>query len=70
MYYNINKEIADIFKKMAAIYEFLDDQYRAMAYQRAAHIIESLPDDVRHYMETGKLYTIRGIGERTKEKNT
>ncbi len=63
MYYNINKEIADIFKKMAAIYEFLDDQYRAMAYQRAAHIIESLPDDVRHYMETGKLYTIRGIGE-------
>ncbi len=63
MYYNINKEIADIFKKMAAIYEFLDDQYRAMAYQRAAHIIESLPDDVRHYLETGKLYTIRGIGE-------
>ena len=63
MYYNINKEIADIFRKMAAIYEFLDDQYRAMAYQRAAHIIESLPDDVRHYMETGKLYTIRGIGE-------
>jgi DNA polymerase (family 10) len=60
--YNINKDLANIFKKMAAIYEFLDDRFRAMAYQRAAHIIEDLPDDVRNYIVTGKLYTIRGIG--------
>ncbi|WP_297453993.1 DNA polymerase/3'-5' exonuclease PolX [Persephonella sp.] len=60
--YNINKDLANIFKKMAAIYEFLDDRFRAMAYQRAAHIIEDLPDDVRNYIATGKLYTIRGIG--------
>ncbi len=62
MYRNINKEIANIFRKMAAIYEFLDDRFRAMAYQRAANIIEDLPDDVRHYLETGELYKIRGIG--------
>ncbi|WP_456403162.1 DNA polymerase/3'-5' exonuclease PolX [Persephonella sp.] len=60
--YNINKDLANIFRKMAAIYEFLDDRFRAMAYQKAAHIIEDLPDDVRNYIVTGKLYTIRGIG--------
>ncbi|RMD45372.1 MAG: DNA polymerase/3'-5' exonuclease PolX [Aquificota bacterium] len=60
--YNINKDLANIFKKMAAIYEFLDDRFRAMAYQRAAHIIEDLPDDVRNYILTGKLYSIKGIG--------
>ena len=65
MYQNINKEIANIFKKMAAIYEFLDDKYRALAYHRAAQIIESLPDDIRHYIETGKIYKIRGIGPST-----
>ncbi len=62
MYRNINKEIANIFRKMAAIYEFLDDRFRAMAYQRAANIIEDLPDDIRHYLETGEIYKIRGIG--------
>ena len=60
--YNINKDLANIFKKMAAIYEFLGDRYRAMAYQRAAHIIEDLPDDVRNYILSGKLYEIKGIG--------
>ncbi len=60
--YNINKDLANIFKKMAAIYEFLDDRFRAMAYQRAAHIIEDLPDDIRNYILTGKLYQIKGIG--------
>jgi len=60
--YNINRDLANIFKKMAAIYEFLDDRFRAMAYQRAAHIIEDLPEDIRNYIVSGKLYMIRGIG--------
>ncbi len=60
--YNINKDLANIFKKMSAIYEFLDDRFRAMAYQRAAHIIEDLPEDIRNYIVSGKLYMIRGIG--------
>ncbi|WP_457642489.1 DNA polymerase/3'-5' exonuclease PolX [Persephonella sp.] len=60
--YNINKDLANIFKKMAAVYEFLDDKFRAMAYQKAAHIVDDLPDDVRNYIATGKLYMIRGIG--------
>ncbi len=60
--YNINKDLANIFKKMAAIYEFLDDEFRARAYMRAAHIIEDLPDDIRNYVKEGKLYKIKGIG--------
>ena len=60
--YNINKDLANIFKKMAAIYEFLDDEFRARAYWRAAHIIEDLPDDVRNYVKEGKIYSIKGIG--------
>jgi len=53
--YNINKDLANIFKKMAAIYEFLDDRFRAMAYQRAAHIIEDLPDDIRNKYDLSSL---------------
>ncbi|NPA51843.1 MAG: DNA polymerase/3'-5' exonuclease PolX [Aquificae bacterium] len=68
MYKNINKEIADTFRKMASIYEFLDEKFRAVAYQRAANIIEDLPDDIRHYLESGQLSKIRGIGKSTASK--
>ncbi|RMA97574.1 DNA polymerase/3'-5' exonuclease PolX [Hydrogenothermus marinus] len=61
--YNINKDLANIFYKMAAIYEFLDDNFRARAYQRAAHVIEDLPDDIRNYIQGGKIQRFRGIGE-------
>ncbi len=60
--YNINKDLADIFYKMAAIYDFKGETFRARAYERAAHIIEDLPEDIRHYIEEGKLQNIRGIG--------
>ncbi|MGC9006650.1 MAG: DNA polymerase/3'-5' exonuclease PolX [Sulfurihydrogenibium sp.] len=68
MYQNINKEIAKIFKEMSHIYEFLDDKFRAIAYQRAAQALEDLPDDVRNYIKSGKLDDIRGIGSHTAEK--
>jgi len=60
--YNINKDLANIFYKMSAIYEFIGDEWRARAYQRAAHIVEDLPDDIRNYIKEGKLYSIKGIG--------
>jgi len=68
MYLNINKEIAKIFRDMAHIYEFLDDKFRALAYQKAAQVLEDLPDDVRNYIALGKLSEIRGIGTHTQEK--
>ncbi|RUM46278.1 MAG: DNA polymerase/3'-5' exonuclease PolX [Hydrogenothermus sp.] len=60
--YNINKDLANILYKMAAIYEFKDDTFRARAYERAAHIVEDLPDDIRNYVKEGKLLSIKGIG--------
>jgi len=60
--YNINKDLANILYKMAAIYEFKDDTFRARAYERAGHIIEDLPDDIRNYIKEGKLLSLKGIG--------
>jgi len=68
MYQNINKELAKIFKNMSHIYEFLDDKFRALAYAKAAQIIEDLPDDIRNYIVTGKINDIRGIGSHTVDK--
>jgi len=61
--YNINKDLANIFNEMGAIYEFLGDRFRALAYYRAAEIIEDLPEDIRNYIVNGKLYSIKGIGQ-------
>ncbi|RUM59276.1 MAG: DNA polymerase/3'-5' exonuclease PolX [Persephonella sp.] len=61
--YNINKDLANIFKRMGAIYEFLGDKFRSLAYYKASEILEDLPDDVRNYILNGKLYSIRGIGQ-------
>ena len=60
--YNINKDLANIFRQMGAMYEFLDDKFRALAYYRASNILEDLPDDIRNYAISGKLYSIKGIG--------
>jgi len=68
MYQNINKELAKIFKNMSHIYEFLDDKFRALAYVKAAQIIEDLPDDIRNYVATGKINDTRGIGSHTVDK--
>jgi DNA polymerase IV (family X) len=68
MYQNTNKELAKIFNNMSHIYEFLDDKFRALAYARAAQIIEDLPDDIRNYVATGKINDIRGIGSHTVDK--
>ncbi len=67
-YQNINKELAKIFRNMGFIYEFLDDKFRALAYHKAAQIIEDLPDDIRNYIATGKINDIKGIGSHTVDK--
>ncbi|NPA13318.1 MAG: DNA polymerase/3'-5' exonuclease PolX [Aquificae bacterium] len=57
---NINKELSNIFKRMGLIYEFLDDRFRAKAYERASRVIDDLPEDIRNYMERGE--KVKGIG--------
>ncbi len=68
MYQNINHQLSRILYRMAAIYEFLGDPYRARAYSRAARLIEALPDDIRHLAEEHRLKALRGIGPRIAAK--
>ncbi len=64
-----NKEIAQIFEKMADILEFLgDNPYRISAYRRSAEILANLNVDVSELLRTGKIHHIPGIGESTVEK--
>lgn len=64
-----NKELAEIFHDMAAIYRYNgDDRFRALAYEKASKAIASLPEDINVYVKQGKLEDIPGIGEHTAEK--
>lgn len=68
MYQNINRELSKIFEDMAYIYDFLDDRFRSIAYQRAAQIIADLPQDIRNYIQSGQIHNLRGIGSAIEEK--
>lgn len=64
-----NKEIAQIFEKMADILEFLgDNPYRISTYRRVANILSELNVDVEELVKSGKIYHIPGIGESSIEK--
>jgi len=59
-----NKEIANIFSKMADIMEFLgENPYRINTYRRVAEVLSELSVDVEDLIRTGKIYQITGIGE-------
>ncbi len=61
-----NKELAQIFEKIADILEFLgDNPYRIGSYRRAANLISELPDDVEELYRSGKLSRLPGIGSST-----
>ena len=58
-----NKEVADIFNKVAALLEIKgDNPYRIRAYQKAAQTIEALTADVEELAKQGKLEKLPGIG--------
>jgi DNA polymerase (family 10) len=64
-----NKEIAEIFSKMADIMEFLgENPYRINAYRRVAEVLSELGVDVEELVKTGKIYQIPGIGESSVSK--
>ncbi len=64
-----NKEIAEIFSKIAALLEIKgDNPYRIRAYQRAAQNIEALTTEVKDIAAKGKLERIPGIGKDLAQK--
>ncbi|WP_457600149.1 DNA polymerase/3'-5' exonuclease PolX [Hydrogenivirga sp.] len=61
-----NKELAEIFEKIADILEFLGDNiYRVNSYRRAANLISELPEDIEELQKRGKLSELPGIGSST-----
>ncbi len=61
-----NKELANILFEMSALYEMQDVPYKPRAYDRAAHSIESLDEEVEDLYRKGgepALDGIKGVGE-------
>lgn len=58
-----NKEVAEIFNKVAALLEIKgENPYRVRAYQRAAQVIEALSQDIEELAAQNKLEKLPGIG--------
>jgi len=59
-----NKELADLFEKMADILEFKgENPFKISAYRKASRIIGDLTQDIEEIAEQGELKNISGIGE-------
>jgi len=64
-----NKELADLFNRMADILEFKDENpFKISAYRKAARIIGDLTQDIEEIAESGKLKEVPGIGEGMAQK--
>jgi DNA polymerase (family 10) len=64
-----NKELADLFEKMADILEFKDENpFKISAYRKASRIMGDLTQDIEEISEQGKLKNIPGIGEGMAQK--
>jgi len=59
-----NREIADIFEKMADILEFKgENPFKVNAYRKASRVIKDLVEDIEEIWQQGKLYDLPGIGD-------
>jgi len=64
-----NKELADLFEKMADILEFKgENPFKISAYRKASRIIGDLTQDIEEITEQGELKNIPGIGEGMAQK--
>jgi DNA polymerase (family 10) len=64
-----NKELADLFEKMADILEFKgENPFKISAYRKASRIIGDLTQDIEECAEKGELKNIPGIGEGMAQK--
>ncbi len=59
-----NLEIAELLRNVAAAYEILgENQFKIIAYDRAADSIEHLTSELKDMWDDGKLDTVPGIGK-------
>jgi DNA polymerase (family 10) len=64
-----NKELADLFEKMADILEFKgENPFKISAYRKASRIIGDLTQDIEEIAGKGELKNIPGIGEGMAQK--
>jgi DNA polymerase (family 10) len=64
-----NRELADLFEKMADILEFKgENPFKISAYRKASRIIGDLAQDIEEISEQGGLKNIPGIGEGMAQK--
>lgn len=64
-----NKELADLFEKMADIFEFKDENpFKISAYRKASRILGDLTEDIGEVAGRGELKKIPGIGEGMAQK--
>lgn len=64
-----NKELADLFEKMADILEFKDENpFKISAYRKASRILGDLIEDIGEVAGRGELKKIPGIGEGMAQK--
>ncbi|MEO0098746.1 MAG: DNA polymerase/3'-5' exonuclease PolX [candidate division WOR-3 bacterium] len=59
-----NKELAEIFSRIADALEFKGEMaFKVIAYRKAARVLEDLTEDIEKIAQEGKLETLPGIGE-------
>src|SRR5512136_204130 len=64
-----NKELADLFAKMADILEFKNENpFKISAYRRASRVLGDLTQDIHEIAESGELKKFPGIGEGMAQK--
>jgi DNA polymerase (family 10) len=64
-----NKELADLFNRMADVLEFKgENPFKISAYRKASRIIGDLTQDIEEITESGKLKDVPGIGEGMAQK--
>jgi len=64
-----NKELADLFDKMADILEFKNENpFKISAYRKASRVLGDLTQDIQEIAEIGELKKVPGIGEGMAQK--
>jgi len=64
-----NKELSDLFERMADILEFKDENpFKISAYRKASRILGDLTQDIDEIAQRGELKKIPGIGEGMAQK--
>ncbi|HSN08228.1 MAG TPA: DNA polymerase/3'-5' exonuclease PolX, partial [Hanamia sp.] len=66
----VNKELGKIFNDMSHIYQYKNgkQKFRAIAYEKAARVINDLQDDIAAYNDIDQLEEIPGVGLSIAEK--